>query len=716
MAITAGPTAQIRMLHGVPTLFINGAAAPALAYMTFHLHDASLAAFARAGVELFTFTTTCDYDYYRLAASSWLGPDQYDYTQFDARMRQILQAAPRAKIFPRIYLCSPPWWDRAHPDQLMRGPDGVYAPQMDMGWLPANVRESSLAPEKATVPSLSSQLWLEQAGETLRRFVAHAEETFGDVTIGYHLCSGGSQEWYYWGAFENTLADTSAPHQAAFANWLRQTGKDASAAGGGGAGPIPSLDDRLASEFGVFRDPADPAARRVIDYWQFHAEALVAALRHFAAVTRGVIGPDKLIGAFYGYFIDLQRHATCWHNSGHLALQALLADPNVNFLTSPTAYKDRRVAAGFSLFNSLTESIAAHGKLWFNENDLLTDQSPKLKDKLFLHPQTALESRHLQRREFADSLCHSAGMWWFDMWSGYYDSAEKMGDVQRMVQIGARALQFDRGSASEVAVVLDDRSICYTQCANALTVPLIADQLMALGHLGTPFSMVHVDDLARLPAHKLYIFLDLFHLPPARLAAIHRTLARAAATALFVFAPGIADEDLALARMARLTGLQLAMERDAAVTRISLPPPIGSFGAMTPLGPVVHVVDPAAETLGLIDRTQRVGLAQKKVGAWTSLFSAAVNLPAALLRQLARTAGVHLYSPEGHTVYANRSFLSLCLAPDTPATLQLPADSALYDLFEKREIAVRNGVAEIPPSADGSHLFFRGSRKKWEGS
>ena len=731
--------ARIAVHHGVPTLFIDGRPTAALAYMTFNLQAKYVRDFARAGVELYSFETTSDYDYYRLSADAWPSRDAYDYSQFDERMEIILRAAPGAKVFPRVYLCSPPWWDRAHPDQLMAGKGGVYDPSPDFGWLPASMSEKALGLKKMTVPSFSSKAWLEDSGAALQRFLRHAEERYGHAIIGYHLVSGGSQEWYSWGAFEGVFPDTSDPQEAAFRDWLKSRGwigvRDQ---------VVPSSGDRLRAEFGWFRDPADRRAALVIEYLRFHSEAVVRAMGHFARAARGVIGPDKLIGVFYGYFVDLCRHPTAWHSSGHLAMRSFMADANIDFVASPTAYKDRRAVVGFSLFNSLTESLAHHGKFWWDENDILTERAPPLKDPLFLRPPSALESRHIQRREFANVLCHGAGQWWFDTWGGYHDDPAAMTDIARMVAIGKKAVHLDRSPIAEIAVVLDDDSIHFTRCDNRLTVPLIADQLMQMGHVGAPFSMIHVDDLASLPPHKLYVFLNLFYVSEERLRMVREVTRRPGASALYFYAPGLVGEDLSAERMERLTGVRLVLdERDGLVrVRVSegvwaaasllrkqrgmvdgaypAAPAAGSvasgveYGLTEPLAPVVYADDPQAECLGRLIGSDRAGLVRKRVGRGTAIFSAAPAMPAELLRRLASEAGVHIYADGAEVVYANRSFLAVCGPPGARVRLRLPAPQHLYDLFEEKEVALPDGAGALPPSGDGVSIFFRGRRKEWD--
>jgi hypothetical protein len=710
--------------------------------MTFNPKEEFFRAFASAGVELFTFEATSDYDYYRLSKDAWLAADRFDYAGFDERMDMVLRAAPNAKVFPRMSLCSPPWWDMAHPDQLLTGADGkLYSPAPNFGWVPTEVRETDMGTVKMTVPSFASQQWIADSGRALQRFIRHAEAKYGDHIVGYHLISGGSEEWYYWGAFENTFGDTSRPQLEAFRRHLAARGW-----AGAETATIPELADRLKAEYGVFRDPADPKARAVIEFLRSQSEVLVDCISRFAAMTREVIGPDKFIGVFYGYFVDLCRHRTCWHNSGHLAVTKFLADPNVDFNASPTSYKDRRMGEGFSAFNSVTESHNRHGKLWWNENDILTHLSPALKDPLFHHPRTPVETQHIQRREFGNVLCHGMGTWWFDMWGGYYADAAIMADIARMVEIGRKFVHCDRTPTAEIAVALDDDSVHFTECDNRLTVPLIPDQLAQLAHAGAPFSTFHVDDLPVAGGHKFYIFPNLFHVSDERMTRILDVIRRPGVTSLFLYAPGIVGDSAGapgsraagaalpdLARMERLTGIRLVADLSPAPLKVTVAGKAGlpkcQYGIDQALAPVIYAADPKATVLGTIAGGRRGaprgGLVRKKIGRATSIFSAAGAIPADVLRGLAKSAGVHIFTAGGEVVYANASFLAISALPGKPVTLGLPQSAnpgkrraprpgKLYELFHNKELTVPAAGRKLPPSPDGTWTFFRAARRDWD--
>ena len=362
---------------------------------------------------------------------------------------------------------------------------------------------------------------------------------------------------------------------------------------------------RKGAELGLFRDPASPNGRMGIEYWKFHAWAIENAMSRFCRIARDTIGPDKVLGVFYGYFVDLQRQAHCWHNSGHLAFRRMSLDPSIDFVTSPTSYKDRKMG-GYSIFNSLTESLAHHGKLWWDENDILTPLAAECKSDLFYMPKSGRESAHLQRREFANVLCHGSSMWWFDMYGGWYDdSADDVGhrvDDGRGGEIGAVRQEWGRRAGRRARRRLDllygmlqppDRS--------ART-----DQLMELGHTGAPFAMIHVDDIAGMRRHKVYLFVNVFHVDGRRLGEILSCIRTPGVTSIFIYAQGIVGETLSVQNMERLTGLRLALDPTAQPLRVHTAARqgrySGTYGPVAPLCPLVYGIDDEADVLGTIAR------------------------------------------------------------------------------------------------------------------
>ncbi len=68
---------------------------------------------------------------------------------------------------------------------------------------------------------------------------------------------------------------------------------------------------------------------------------------------------------------------------------------------------------------------------------------------------------------------------------------------------------------------------------------------------------------------------------------------------------------------------------------------------------------------------------------WTSVYLASPDIPAPVLRGIARHAGVHLYSEDGDVLYATPELLSVHTVSGGKRTFRLPGQvEIVYDLFQ----------------------------------
>ncbi len=90
--------------------------------------------------------------------------------------------------------------------------------------------------------------------------------------------------------------------------------------------------------------------------------------------------------------------------------------------------------------------------------------------------------------------------------------------------------------------------------------------------------------------------------------------------------------------------------------------------------------------------------------------SATPNIPAPVLRGIARHAGVHLYSEAGDVLYAIRQLLAVHTLSGGPRRFSLPARvETVFDLFERRVVAegVDSFEVDLPPRS--TTLYYTGS-------
>ena len=236
--------------------------------------------------------------------------------------------------------------------------------------------------------------------------------------------------------------------------------------------------------------------------------------------------------------------------------------------------------------------------------------------------------------------------------------------------------------------------------------------------------------------HKLYVFLNAFHLNDARRQALHARLAREHATALWLYAPGYINADaeptISTANMTQLTGFYFglgksywAMQMHATDFTHPITEKVDQdlfWGSSRVLAPIFHLEDPEATVLGEVIYGLgrcRPGLGVKAINAgspaeaWTSIYLATPNVPPQLLRGIARFAGVHLYSEAGDVLYATPDLLSVHTVSGGERTFKLPREvEVVYDLYHNR-LVQHDGpqfCVKLPPASTA--LYFAGDASR----
>jgi len=703
----AGKTvAAVKPHHGVPTLFINGRPTAGMAWATYGPTLEVFQDFTKAGINLFTFSATPTEAGYGLSTTTWQAPDEYDYSQLDARVMMLLQANPNAYFFPRLYLHAPKWWSEQHPDDivLMDPGDGKPVPFIHSGGKPA--------------PSWASEQWRRDTIEGLRRLIAHVEASpYADRVIGYHLASGTTEEWMMWGGNEGDWVDFSPVNTARFRAWLRaRYGDDAhlqqawrDPAVTLATATVPTRRRREHTDMGSLRDPAKEQA--IIDFYRYNSALVAETIETFAQAVKGFTRREKIVGVFYGYLLQLcgeQRQ----QNAGHLALERVLACPDVDFITSPTSYAFRQLGGeGTCHFMSLLGSIQLHGKLWFDENDVRTSLSGGQVGE-WGRPANVEGDIIQQDKELAHVITHGTAQWWFDVGGNRYGDPRLMRRIGELAQSATQALDLDRSPVDEVAMVVDEDSLGHLRVADPLGAWLLVSQLPALHRIGAPVGHYLASDLPRLTRQKLFLIMTSFAPSAAQRQAVE-ALKRDGHVLLFCYAPGLyRDGQVDEAAMADFTGIKLRLSRQPQALKIALQDGHAltqglaekSYGMDRVAEPLCIADDPAAEVLGTLPGGQP-GLVMRKYDHWTAVVTAAPMLPTSLLRRLAQEAKVHLYLDTPDVVWASRDLVAVCVKEPGRRTISLPAQRDVADLYTGAAVARGAAAFEADFASRATRVF-----------
>jgi len=721
--------AQVKQHNGTPTLFLDDQPAfyglmwgSAPKPESYALQECARL-YGQAGVHFFAFDIGT-----HGSPAEWCGPkdDPYDFSTLGKRLQHVIDADPQAYFHLRVHLEMPEWWQAAYPQECELLSDG-----------------------RRMCQSFASTVWRQQAKDFLKALISQVESAgLAERVVAYQCGAGGTGEWVKGpGAMGLVCGDYSQPMQEHFQAWLRRRYQDDPAALRRSwndplvtfeTAQVPPADAQVMTTQYTFRNPRQEG--QVIDYYRCLAELCGDLVIDFCTTVKEASQGKALAGAFYGYLMELGWNAgffgegldseySTYQRSGHLGLKKVLASPNVDFLVSPYSYGFRGIG-GDGPAMPPSESMRLHGKLYIYEDDSRTHLT------LHDHPNygkadTLEDSLAILKRNLAYVVTHGQGIWWLAGGSPQNPHIELSQQpafqtlIKRFQQIGSFALHLDRQPQAEVAVLLDDESFYYEWIKNSLDLPLIFQQrLWGLAHLGAPFDVYLLEDFLSggLKPYKLYVFLNTFRLDQRRRDQLKREIRQENRVALWIYAPGYIDEDPSLANMQDLTGIRFGsgdhpwgplvnlIDFNHPITQ-NLPQDL-SWGTNSLLGPVFHVTDQGVKVLGNVVYSQgrcRPGFVVKEFPTWKSLYSAAPNLPAAVLRGIARYAGVHIYNEGGDVTYVTPNLLAIHTAGGGPRHIRLPqAVQQVLDLFAGQVIAQDTDHFDLVLPPASTALFYLG--------
>ncbi|MCU0960780.1 MAG: beta-galactosidase [Pirellulaceae bacterium] len=697
---------RIGLVGGVPTLVIDGQPHSGFCYSTYDTSPANLSRrvtqFAAAGCQIFNFVV--EISGYGFSPPLWVREDHWDFAPLDDRAHCILAAAPDSWLLPRIYVDAPVWWCEKYPDELM---------VLDNGSTSFGEKLFAL-PRAGNYASLASPRWRSDMQHALRVVIEHVQQSdYADRVIGYQISGQKTEEWYHWSMNCERLGDYSRPMREAFRRWLADKyGTDRAlqdawhrAGVALGTADIPGRDERIGDRTRIFRDPL--REQHVIDFHTFWSDIMADSIDLMAGTVKDATGGTKVVGAFYAYtfeFADLAEDA------GHLALDRLLRSPHVDFLMAPSSYFDRNLP-GKPFFRLPITSLALHGKLFWNDFDQV---SFKYFEKLKADPalktwewqmgltETPEQFAWMNRREIGMTVAQGVQTAHFDIHGGYYEDPVILDTVREVGQVRTEALgTSDRGSAAEILVLVDERSQHYVRFRNPPERPgtflrnLLSAQVAELGFVA-PYDTALLSDLERIDAsrYRLVLVLNAFMLDAAQRGLLGERLLKDDRSVIWFYAPGyFSQHEQGLDHVTRLTGIRIVPDAAAHDPGVAIAWQGPWEGISHPLQPLpadpLVVSDDRATVLAALAQAPHKGIvARRTMEGWTSIYSATAPLPAALLKRVARDAGVHIYDDDpSHLLFANRHFLTVA-APNVEgsATIRLPAACRVVDLATRESV------------------------------
>lgn len=745
---------EIRIHHGTPTLHINGKPvfAPMLttnkntqSNLTEWYPDPFFEDFGKAGFKLFQVDISgCSFDRtYDAETDSFPGRN---FGQLEI-IREYARRLPGAKFILRISTEprgdeSP--WIKLHPEECEVMEQRAFVRRVTLPDGSVEMRQPY------ATPSYASDLWVRDASRFIRAMSEQIiERGLEDNVLGMLIGGGDSCEWVKIGPMEDWAGDYSKPMQKAFRAWLTEKyGNDEALRKAWRNESVSLADDLIPSPEAqsetamyLFRDPVK--GRAAIDHFEFLAARVAHDINTLAHAVKEGSGNCWLAGVFYGYLQEMvwdngffgqgAPDSDCEHSaaarSGHAGLRQVLACEDVDFLCSPYGYGFRGIG-GEGGFMSPYQSVRDAGKLWYSEEDTRTPNWSE--DSGYGQAKDEKELIEILKRQFSNILVHQSAAWWCD-WTkpelGSYDFPDTMKLFKRLVDLGNHNLTLEhRETASEIAIVIDAESSFYRSTVNNLDIPNWRARGWAISRMGAPVDYVLLSDVlsGKAKQYKMYYMLNVFHLSDENAAALKRIIERDNILTLWIYAPGYAnDQTISTENIERLTGMKVKMRpRKWSVnimpTNFDDPvmkklPTSTFWGTDMQLGPIFSIDTEGTDAVTLAVSVSQQGrfepgFAIARRENYTYAYSVAPLVPAGVLRELAREAGVHIFTDEEDVFYAGHDYVMLHTVRTGDKKITLPRRADVYDAFTG-ELVAKNAT-EFTHRIEAGHttLFYFGDK------
>ncbi len=462
-------TSSIEFRHGRPYIKIDGKLHAPLAYTTYFEECGEYSDFINSGYKMFFVNVS----FTDLPINNVTGftpfltgvfeDDCPDYNEFDTTVNRIISECPDALIFPRINIAMPRKWIELNPYETVETPTGR--------------RES-----------LYSDLFKRDGAELLKKLVSHIRSApYADRVAGYQLCGGTTQEWMH----HDLSGSFSEMGTEKFRNWMK---------GKHGIANVPTFTKYDLS--------------KVSRYGEFCCEEAAKTVEHFARVLKEHINGEQVTGVFYGY--NAYVNNPLWGLHG---LRFIIDSPYIDFFSSPCCYDENR-SLGFDWGDMLTaQSVKQHGKLCFVECDIRTHLTRRLHDSrpgryrdgiyelhddngnktVWCGPESQELSLSAIRKAFAHQLTKASGIWWFDMWGGWYHDEAIMSEMakMRLIAEGAKNKNTKQYPQAETVLFIDEKAYLNNPTGSELC-HAVNHTRIRMGNSGIPFDLCLVEDAEKV--------------------------------------------------------------------------------------------------------------------------------------------------------------------------------------------------------------------------
>ena len=521
--------------------------------------------------------------------------------------------------------------------------------------------------------SIASDYSWKPSDEDLVRLIHHLEESpNGNRILAYHIGDGNSE--MFPDQYREKGPDIGGANQRRFRQWLKNHYKTEDALKKAWGDPKVTFATARIPSPQPGRFPMGPAAvmekkidffykvpseQSWIDFSLYFSNLTADRIISWAKIVKKETNGKKLGAYFYGYTMELPGSI-----SGHYGLQRVLECPEVDILVSPVAYSGRTLGDG-GLWMPPIDSVAAHGKLWLNEDDTIT-----VPFQVEVH--STNEAVAMLNRNCAAPIIHRAGTWWMDLMSvGAFKEPVLWDMLKARLPIYEEVYQHPTPYRPQVAMIVDEISKCHVK--NDWTATYWNNMLLrnACSRSGAAMGFYSLADFISgvTPRCKAYLFSNTYYLTDQQIKAIQKRLDSEGAMAIWIYAPGIlGPKGLDVKRVSKLTGIQLEDKAGMIGSQGTgmlasaewAPPPQGGPGYSPPAFPCfprLIVTDKKAEIIAKYKDDQSPSAAITQLGNHPSAFMGDMLISPNALMRLFEKGGAHIWTRDDSVIMTDGKFL-----------------------------------------------------------
>lgn len=487
---------------------INGEDFVPSAYMTYVVPRGEYTKFKEIGYKLFfCYVQMGDCSINFGQPHIWKSEDEYDFSPIKDALDVIIGNSKPGDIYIalRVDLNVPIWWQRKYPNEVMENDKGEK-------WM----------------QSPNSNKWKEDCVKFLSLMNDYIKQMgYSEFVCAWQLAGLATDEWFIPETNSCTF-DFSPVGRKAFSDFCEKkyksienlnqiyksnynTFNDVS---------VPSFYDRYKfSKAGVNRDLSNEQIGA--DYFEFCGESVSNFILELAKEAKRISNNEVLIGAFYGYIIQLPA----WR--GHCSFKKVVESKDIDFFASPFAYTNLRKGAFDWFYHGPMQSAEDADKVWFLESDIRTfltrplpecwpiamkKESEETKkyycEPVWYGPDTEEQSKHHITKTLGKVMCSGNAYWWFDMWGGWYNTDGLMNHLSKLERLYRSSMLTGDKNISEIAILVDEKMSLYSSvdCFNEL----LYEQAIDFSFIGAPYDIYLYSDLIKkdFSKYKTIVFIS----------------------------------------------------------------------------------------------------------------------------------------------------------------------------------------------------------------